>query len=175
METIQDESQNWSTDTLTDAQSLLLAITSPESVASLVITKQTLIYTTSITCNLQAEPRDIMEAVDDINTLSDGLQSVWDNVDDHHRDWFRNVEKMCREAGTEPSIPRRCSKQCNRANTPVQTACEYYKCILTIPYLTMFSVSSTPGLPPIRSRLSRDCVLCQLLLCPSLQMKPRRS
>ncbi len=58
-----------------------------------------------------------------------------DNVDDHHRDWFRDVEKMCREDETEPSIHRQCSKQYNHANTPVQTACEYYKCFLTIPSL----------------------------------------
>lgn len=42
---------------------------------------------------------------------------------------------MCREVGTEPSIPRRCSKQRNRANTPAQTASECYKRILTIPLL----------------------------------------
>ncbi len=125
METVQDESQNWSTDVLTDLRSLLLAITSPEFAASLVVTHQTLSYTTSITCILQAEISDIMEAVDDINTLRDGLQRVRDNVDDHHRDWFRDVEKMCMEVGTEPSIPRRCSKQCNCVNTPANTACEY--------------------------------------------------
>lgn len=43
MEIIQDESQNWSTDSLTDARCLLLAITSPEFVASLVITQQLMI------------------------------------------------------------------------------------------------------------------------------------
>ena len=85
METIQDESQNWSTDTLTDARCLLLAITSPQFVASLVITQQALSYTTSITCSLQAESRDILEAVDDINTLTDDLQGVRDNVDGHQR------------------------------------------------------------------------------------------
>ncbi|KAG1663081.1 Round spermatid basic protein 1-like protein [Nymphon striatum] len=97
---------NWSTDTLTDARSLLLAITSPEFIASLVIAQQALSYTTSITRSLQEKFRDIMEAVDDINTLKDSLQSVKENVDDQRRDWFRDVEKMCREVGTEPSIPR---------------------------------------------------------------------
>ncbi len=42
-------------------------------------------------------------------------------------------------------------------------------------YLTMFSVSWTPYLPPIRSRLSKDCVLYQLLLSPSFQITPWRS
>ncbi len=97
METIQDESQNWYIDTLTDARDLLLAITSPEFIAPLVITQRVHTYTTGITHSLQAESRDIMEAVGSIDTLRDALQSVRDSVDVYHRDglvmWRRCAEK----------------------------------------------------------------------------------
>ncbi len=106
MEIIQDESRNWSTDTITDARGLLLVITSPEFIAALVITQRVPSYTTGITHSLQAESRDIMEAVDSIDTLRDALQSVRDSVDVYHRGWFGDVEEMCREVGTEPVIPR---------------------------------------------------------------------
>ena len=135
METIQDESHRWSTDSLTDARSLLLAITCPEFIASLVITQRVLSYTTGITRSLQAQSRDIIEAVDHIDTLRNTLQSVRDNVDEHHRNWIRDVDKMCSEVGSELSIPRRCSKQRHRDNTPAQTASDYYKRVITIPLL----------------------------------------
>ncbi len=53
----------------------------------------------------------------------------------YHRDWFGDVEEMCREVGTEPVIPRRCGKQHHHANTPAKTATDYYKRVITIPLL----------------------------------------
>ncbi len=132
---MQDESQNWYIDTIADARGLLLAITSPEFIAALVITQRVLSYTTGITHSLQAESRDIMDAVDSIDTLRDALQSVRDSVDVYHRDWFGDVEEMCREVGTEPVIRRRCGKQRHCANTPAKTATDYYKLVITIPLL----------------------------------------
>lgn len=57
-----------------------------------------------------------MEAVDSIDTLKDGLQSVRDSVDVYHRDSFGGVDEMCREVGTEQVIPRLCGNQCHHAN-----------------------------------------------------------
>ncbi len=135
--------------------------------ASLVITQQTLSYTISITCSLQAESRDIMDAVDDINTFRVGPQSVRDNVDDTGLEtWRRCAERL------ELSHPYRCNAA-SSAFTPTHQPKQHVNTTSASspsPYLTMFSVSLTHQV-----RLSRDCVLCQQLLAPSLKMKPRKS
>ena len=90
----------WSPDSLTDAQSLQLAITTTDFLCALVITNSCLKY-------LQAEAKDIVAAVKEIETVTSTLQNVRDNIDTHHSKWFRTVEKMCNDVGTEPSSPRR--------------------------------------------------------------------
>ena len=63
------------------------------------------------------------------------LQSVRDNIDTHHSQWFSTVEKMCADVGTEPSLPRRCGRQIHRSNVPADTPSEYYCHSVSIPML----------------------------------------
>lgn len=56
MESILAEGRSgWSQDSLTDASTLLLAITTTEFVSALVITTKCLLYLLGFTCSLQAE------------------------------------------------------------------------------------------------------------------------
>ena len=59
----------WSPDSLTDARSLQLAITTTDFVCALVITNNCLHYLQTLTSNLQAESKDIVAAVQEINNL----------------------------------------------------------------------------------------------------------
>ena len=125
----------WRPDSLTDARSLQLAITTTDFLCALVITNSCLKYLQALTSNLQAEAKDIVAGVKEINTVTSTLQNARDNIDTHHSKWFRTVEKMCNDVGTEPSLPRRCGRQIHRSNVPADTPSQYYCRSISIPVL----------------------------------------
>ena len=127
MESICDDCpRSWTPDALIDARSLLLAISTTDFLSALVITNCCLKYLQALTSNLQAETKDIVAAVGEINTVISTLQDVRENIDTYHSHWFSTVENMCGDVGTEPSVPRRCSRQSHRSNVPGSTQSEYY-------------------------------------------------
>ena len=85
----------WSRDFLTDARTLLLAITTTDFFSALVITNVCLGYLLGLTCSLQAEAKDIVEAVAEINHTVAALRDVRENIGVHHTKWFASIEKMC--------------------------------------------------------------------------------
>ena len=56
----------WSTDSVTDASTLLLAITTTDFMSSLVITTACLKYLLGLTRSLQAETKDIVQAMSEV-------------------------------------------------------------------------------------------------------------
>ena len=60
----------WSADSLTDARGPQLAITTTEFVSALVITNSCLKYIQALTSSLQAEAKDIVAAMKEIDTVS---------------------------------------------------------------------------------------------------------
>ena len=135
-ETIAAEgSRCWTPDSLTDASTLLLAISTTNFVSALVITSSSLNYLMALTKSLQSEAKDIVEAVSEIGNLTSVLQDLRDNVDKYHDEWFAEVEQMCTKIGTEPSLPRPCARQTHRSNIPSQTPKDYYRQTITIPLL----------------------------------------
>ena len=128
------QSRLWNADTITDAKGLLLAITTTDFLCALV-TNACLKYVQGLTTNLQAEARDIVSAVREIETVTATIQDVRDNVDTHHTKWFLTVNSMCSSVGNIPSLPRRCGKQTHRCNTLAYTPSEYYRRTISIPLL----------------------------------------
>ena len=106
----------WSADSLTDARGLQLAITTTEFVSALVIANSCLKYIQVLTSSLQAEAKDIVAAVREIDTVTATLQDVCDNIDTHHSRWFLTISEMLSQVGVEPSVPRRCGRQIHRSN-----------------------------------------------------------
>ena len=87
----------WSPDTVTDASTLLLAITTTDFISALVITNECLHYLSGITRSLQQEAKDIVQAMSELTTLTTTLKQVRENVETHHDEWFGMVSQMCRE------------------------------------------------------------------------------
>ena len=112
-----------------------LAVTTTDFISSLVITNSCLKYIQALTSNLQAEAKDIVEAVQEISTVKAALNNARSNIEKHHRLWFRTVEQMCSDIGIDPSLPRRCGRQMHRNNIPADTPLEYYSRCLSIPLL----------------------------------------
>ena len=84
-ETISSEgSTSWSSDSLLDASTLLLAITNTGFVSALVIAYKSLMYLYPLTKSLQAEAKYIITAVKEIDTLKKTISDIRDKVDIYH-------------------------------------------------------------------------------------------
>ena len=130
-----EDSHKWSPDSLTDASTLLLAITTTDFISTLVITNECLHYFLGLTRSLQQEAKDIVQAVSEVEVLTSSLKEVRENVDSHHSEWFKTISDMCSKVGTTPSIPRICGYQHHRPNTPASTPFEYFRRTITVPIL----------------------------------------
>ena len=77
MESISAEGSSlWSPESIVDSKTLLLAITTTEFIRALVIANACLHYLLSLTCSLQAEAKDIIEAVAEVNLVIAALKKV---------------------------------------------------------------------------------------------------
>ena len=129
--TISDEgSSRWSQDSLTDANELLLAISTTEFLRALIITSSCLSYLLALTKSLQSEAKDIVQS-----KLVSVLKDVSKNVDVHHNKWFVVVEQLSSNNGIELSLLSLCGRQTHRSNITSQTSKEYYRQTITIPLL----------------------------------------
>ncbi|XP_011404810.1 PREDICTED: 52 kDa repressor of the inhibitor of the protein kinase-like [Amphimedon queenslandica] len=105
-ETISAEgSSMWSNESVVDANTLLLAITSTEYIAALVITQECIQYLYSLTTSLQMEAKDIVHAMAEVNSLTSSLEQVRSNIDTYHSQWLNAISDMCDSVGTTPSVP----------------------------------------------------------------------
>ena len=138
----------WSPDSLTDESGLKLAISTCDFICALVITIFCLKYLQALTSNLQAESKDIVTAVGEVDNVIATLQNARYNIDTYHSRWFATVEKMCTSVGTECFVPRRCSCQIHRSNIPAFSPSQFYCRLLSIPLLDLL-------LSEIRSRFGR--------------------
>lgn len=163
-ETISAEgSCRWSSDSLTDSSTLLLAISTTEFLSALVITSTSLNYLMALTKSLQSEAKDIVQAVSEINNILQVFKDLRENVDLNHDQWFAEVEQLGRSIGTELSLPRICGRQAHRSNVPSNTPKEYYRRTITIPLLDNI-------ISEITSRFSKhqQTAVNGLLLVPSI-------
>ena len=127
MENISSEGfREWSSDSVTDPTTLLLSVSTTEFISALVIITACLQHLLGLTYSLQAEAKDIVQAVSEINGMKATLQDVRNNVDEHHGKWFAEVEELCAHVNTEPSLPRLCGRQRYRPNVPAQSPSEYF-------------------------------------------------
>ena len=166
-QTISSEGSScWTSVSLTDASTLLLAISTTEFQSALVITSSSLNYLMALTKSLQSEAKDIVQAVSEIDNLTIVLQDLQDlreNVERYHDQWFAEVEELSTAIGKEPSLPRLCGRQTHCSNIPSQTPKEYYRLTITIPLLDHM-------LSEMASRFSKhqQTAVTGLLLVPSI-------
>lgn len=78
---------------------------------------------------------DIIQAVKEIDTEIETIQKIRDDIETYHDQWFTEIEKMCDITDTVPSIPRMCSHQTQRSNTPANSPSQYFICTVSIPLI----------------------------------------
>ena len=126
----------WSSDSVTDAKSLELALCNSEFLCSMILTNNCLNYLQGLTSGLQAEGKDLLCAVKEIDTVIATLQEVRTNCSKYHQIWFEKVVSLSEAIGNGAvQMPRRCEKQRHRDNVPATSAEKYYLRSITIPLL----------------------------------------
>ena len=73
---------------LTDAKGLLLSMTTTDFTCALVIMNRCLRYLRGLTYSLQAvQAKGVLEAVADVDSVTNALDDVRKNVESYHKDW----------------------------------------------------------------------------------------
>ncbi len=86
--------------------------------------------------SLQKRANDICQAYTDVKIVIAALQDVRKNMVSKHRTWHESAITLGETVNaSEPQLPRRCSVQTSRSNTPGETPEVYYRRILSIPFL----------------------------------------
>ena len=76
-------------------------------------------YLRALTCSLQAEAKDVVQAIGDIDVvLATSLKEVRNTIDQQHDAWFQEIALMCRSVDVFPTISRRCARQRHMNDVP---------------------------------------------------------
>ncbi len=86
-----------------------------------------------LTRSLQAETKDVIQAVTEIKAVMSAIKRVRDEIDEYHAKWFEKITEICDKAGMTPSTPRICSRQSHRSNIAATTPSDYFRQVITIP------------------------------------------
>ena len=101
----------------------------------LVIVSRLLDATRPLTKLLQSPILDVVSAVQNISLLFCVLQRLRREVDDVHKEWYKEAVQLASTVGTIPSQPRYAGVQQHRANTPADCPSDYYRRVVTLPFL----------------------------------------
>ena len=128
-------SEGWNAESCRAAESLLICITKFEFVISFIVAKECLLYIRVITTSLQKRAKNICEVYAEVSTALDALQDVRKTINAKHKIWHDAAVNLGQKVNaSEPQLPRQRAIQ-QRSNTPGNTPEEYYRHIISIPFL----------------------------------------
>ena len=130
-----DGSWNWDTETRVKAQGLKSALSSFQTLAVFIITKNILDEAKSLSAKLQKRDQDVYEAFRMVSSVIENVTSIRTNIDSTFISWYEEILKLANTIGATESVPRKTSLQRNRNNTPSTTPREHYKRAVAIPLL----------------------------------------
>lgn len=78
---------------------------------------------------------DIMKGYAIMGDLKTTLEEVRENIETYHHNWFTRAEQLAKEINATVAVPRLCGRQTLRENYHVQTAEEYYRVSISVPFL----------------------------------------
>jgi len=94
-------------------------------------------YTQSLTRSLQSRVLDTVQAVQHISTLKQVLSDARSDVDQQFYVIYLNAKKCAGKFNVALAAPRRCGRQTTCENHPGDTAEEYYRRSLAVPFKTI--------------------------------------
>ena len=91
--------------------------------------------TRPLTVPLQESARDAGAAREKVSHSYVHLEKMRDEFDVRHELWYQEAFAIAKSVQTTPQRPRIAGRQFHRANTPAESPLEYYKQVVTIPFL----------------------------------------
>ena len=154
---------NWDSDTRVKAQGLQAALSSFQTLAVFLITKNILDEVKSLAAKLQKRDQDIYEAYRMVDTVIGSMKTIRGTIDTTFSAWYEEILKMAEKIGVTENVPRKTSIQRNRSNTPSASPQEHYKRAVAIPLIDCF-------ISQLEDRFHGDGRHASVLLCliPSL-------
>ncbi len=141
--------RNWSSDSVRDASGLFHGTIAFEFIISLVTVSRILETTIPLTKQLQSPSIDVTRSKEAVNLLCAMLQRYRNEISELHKVWFAEAVELCEKVDAPPSKPRAARIQRNHPNTPSDSPSDYYRVILSLPFL--YHLSSQ-----VNSRFAED-------------------
>lgn len=136
MDTILTErTAGWDAKTITEANGIASQISSATFMTAFQVSRNLFGYTKGLSILLQGTTKDIINAYEDISIVLETLKKIRSQDAKEFSIIFKDVEKMATVAGCDIEVPRRCRRQTLRNNVEANTAVDYYRRAIFIPFL----------------------------------------
>lgn len=83
-------------------------------------------YTIALSTNLQGRAEDVIHAYHAVDDVAIAIGELRQQIDEKFEEWYRERLTMAETIQVEPKVPRTCSRQKDRVNTPASTPEDYY-------------------------------------------------
>ena len=100
-----------------------------------VIVKKILSYTRGLTKKRQGIERDLAKVMDYVKLLKETLKELRGNIDTQHAIWYQESLTLAKEVDVKENIKRKCRTHWYRDNYDEGFWEEYYKKLVSIPFL----------------------------------------
>lgn len=125
----------WDSDTLTKCRGLRVAISSSGFLVSFVTTRNCLRYIKPLSVSLQKKTRDIIEAYAHVEEVATALSDIRADLQDTFAVWFTEAETLAESVNEQVTMPRTVDRQTQRPSQPADTAQEYFRRTIAVPFL----------------------------------------
>ena len=126
---------HWNDGSTEKANGLYHSIVNFQFILVLVIVSGFLEITRPLTVQLQDSSLDANAAREKVSLLFVMLERFRSDIERKHETWFKNAADLAEAVGTLPSKPRTTRLQSHRPNTPAESILEYYRRVVSIPFL----------------------------------------
>lgn len=120
--------------TSSEASTLLTSLKTPKFLLSLLCLKTIYAFTLPLSKILQTKNLDLSSALELADTVIKQLKAVRSDVDGHFANIFRQADELLKEYDIEIKIPRLPARQTHRLNVPSNSAQDYFRGSIFIPF-----------------------------------------
>ena len=132
-------SWDWDRDTIVKAQGMKSALSSFQTIAVFIITKNILDMVKALAIKLQQKDQDVLEAYKMIDEVVEGIRYTRTSINENFHFWYADIKNLADSVGTVEAVPRKTAIMKNRSNIPSDSAEEHYKRTIAIPFLDNLS------------------------------------
>lgn len=134
-------SEDWGwqsdTDVKISVQGLYSNLQNPEFIMAFIVVKNSLSLLRGITVKLQKRDNDTLLAYSMIAATRKKVEDLRSNIDENHKLWFKEAEKIAELVGTVMIMPRIAGRQTHRANAAGSRSLDYYRVNYTVKFLAV--------------------------------------